>query len=203
MTRTTLACLPLVVAILTASACANPPPRPATTTESAAISPGVPGGTFTTRTEVSARVTFKDNANRRLTLLGGDGKQQVIDVPREAVNFDRINSGDLVVLTITEQVNVAVVDASTLVPQGEMGAVTLAEPGARPSGAIVGTTQIRGTVTAINHEFRTATMRTDDGRSLVVPVRPDIDLAKRQIGDQVVMRTTRRIEIRVESAAER
>lgn len=58
-------------------------------------------------------------------------------------------------------------------------------------------------MTSINHEFRTATMCTDDGRSLVVPVRPDVDLGKRQIGDQVVMRTTRRIGIRVESAADR
>lgn len=201
MTRSSIACLSLGLLVVATGGCTSAPPRKPTTTETAAITPGVPGGTFTTRTEVSARVTFKDNAKRTLTLLGGDGKQQTIAVPQAAVNFDQINAGDLIVLTVTEQVAVAVTGADTLVPQGDMAVVAQAEKGGQPGGAIAATAQIRGTITAINLEFRTATMRTDDGRSLVVPVRADIDLGKHRIGDQVVMRTTQMIDIRVEQSA--
>lgn len=199
MNRSHLLIPSIGLALVTLAGCSgNAPPRAPVTEQTVATTPGVPGGAFTSRTEVSARVTFKDSANRRLTLLGADGKQQSIDVPKDVVNFDQINAGDLVVVTSIEQLVVVVCDAATTVEQGEVALVAKAEKGQPAGAAVAAVTQLRGTVTNINLEHRTATMRTDDGRTLVLPVRADIDLGKHQIGDQVVMRTTRMIQINLE-----
>lgn len=202
MTTSRIASLTVSIALIAVAGCSgDAPPRAPVTEHSVNTTPGVPGGAFTTRTEISARVTFKDSANRRLTLLAADGKQQTVEVPKAVVSFDRINAGDLIVLTLTEQLVVAVCDAQTSVEQGEIEVVARAEQGQPPGAAVASVTQFRGRVVSINTEHRTATMRTDDGRSLVVPVRADIDLSKHQVGDQIVMRTTQLVQISVENPA--
>lgn len=184
--------------LLVLPGCGEAPPRAPQSTQTVAAKPGVPGGVVTNRTDLTARVTFKDSGKRQMTLLNADGQQKVFDVPKEVVNFDQINAGDLVVMIITEQIAIAVVDASTTVEQGETAVIARAEQGQKPAGAIVSVTQVRGKVTALDLDKRIATIAIDGGPVKVVPVRGDIDLTQRKVGDQVVMRMTEAFEIRVD-----
>jgi hypothetical protein len=60
--------------------------------------------------------------------------------------------------------------------------------------------QVTATVTAIDKTNRTATLRFEDGASETFPVRDDIDLNQRKVGDRVVFRVTEMIAISVEKA---
>ena len=59
-------------------------------------------------------------------------------------------------------------------------------------------TQVTGTVTAIDQEQRTATLQFKDGSTKTLPVRDDIDLTLRKVGDRVVFRLTEKLAISVE-----
>jgi hypothetical protein len=60
------------------------------------------------------------------------------------------------------------------------------------------TVQITATVSAIDQENRTATLAFEDGRTKTFPVRDDIDLSQRKVGEKVVFTVTEMIAISVE-----
>jgi hypothetical protein len=195
--------VPLAIAIVSVASIGcttTEQPRDPKTEQTLTTVYGVPGGIITTTTEVSVRVTAKDTAKRTLTVLTADKKTQVIGVPKEAINFDQIVVGDLVVLTLSERVAIAVCAAGVPIEQGVAAVVALAEKGQSPSGAVVTAVQIRATVTAIDLEKRTATVVTDSGETRIIPVRNDIDLSKHKVGDQVIMRVIEVIAVHVEKA---
>ena len=76
--------------------------------------------------------------------------------------------------------------------------MALAPKGAKPGGLVAQTTQITARVEAIDRTERTATLRFEDGSTKTFPVRDDIDLSRRKVGEQVVFRVTEMIAIRVE-----
>ena len=181
------------------TACSTPPPPPpATGGGGVAYQEGVPGGVIVNTVDVSARVTAIDKANRKVTLLGPDGDKFTVKVGPEAVNFDQIKKGDLVKATVTEELVIYLDDENAPSGEGGAGVVALAPKGAKPGGVAAQTTQIVATVTAIDQSNRTATLRFDDGSSETFPVRPDVDLSKRKVGDRVVFRVTEMIAISVE-----
>jgi hypothetical protein len=195
--------VPLAIAIVSVASIGcttTEQPRDPKTEQTLTTVYGVPGGIFTTTTEVSVRVTATDTAKCTLTVLTADKKTQVIGVPKEAINFDQIVVGDLVVLTLSERVAIAVCAAGVPIEQGVAAVVALAEKGQSPSGAVVTAVQIRATVTAIDLEKRTATVVTDSGETRIIPVRNDIDLSKHKVGDQVIMRVIEVIAVHVEKA---
>jgi hypothetical protein len=197
-----LACSSACALILVLAGCGEAPPRAPESTQTVEATAGIPGGVITNQTVVNARVTFKNTEKRQVTLLNADGKQQLFDVPAEVVNFDQVNAGDLLVITSTEQIAIVVFNAATPVEQGEAAVVARAEKGQRPAGVIATVTQFRGVVSAINLEQRTVTIAMDGGKTRVLPVRDDIDLTKHKVGEQVVMRITEAIELRVEAKAD-
>jgi hypothetical protein len=195
--------VPLAIAIVSVASIGcttTEQPRDPKTEQTLTTVYGVPGGIITTTSEVSVRITAKDTAKRTLTVLTADKKTQVIGVPKEAINFDQIVVGDLVVLTLSERVAIAVCAAGVPIEQGVAAVVALAEKGQSPSGAVVTAVQIRATVTAIDLEKRTATVVTDSGETRIIPVRNDIDLSKHKVGDQVIMRVIEVIAVHVEKA---
>jgi Cu/Ag efflux protein CusF len=76
--------------------------------------------------------------------------------------------------------------------------VALAPKGASPAGLVAETTQSTATVTAIDPAKRTATLRFEDGTTKTFPVRSDVDLSKRKVGEKVVFRATEMLAIKVE-----
>ena len=178
-------------------ACATPPP-PGTADSAAAIKEGVPGGVFVNTVEVSAKVTAVDTANRKVTLLLPDGTKTPVKVGPEAVNFDQLRSGDLVNVTLIEETVVYLDEEGVTPPDGAAAMVALAPKGAQPGGVVAATTQVTATVTAIDPASRTATLRFEDGHTKTFPVRDDIDLSLRKVGEKVVFLVTEMIAISVE-----
>jgi hypothetical protein len=58
--------------------------------------------------------------------------------------------------------------------------------------------QQTATVTAIDLAQHTATLQFPDGTSKTIAVRPDVDLSKRKVGEQVVIRTTAAVAVSVQ-----
>lgn len=178
-------------------ACATPPP-PGTANTTTAVAEGVPGGVFVNTVEESVKVTAIDTAKRKLTLLLPDGEKTTVKAGPDAVNFDQIRSGDLIKVTLTEELVVYLEEEGNPAPDGIATTVTLAPKGAKPGGLVAETVQVTATVTAIDPGKRTATLRFSDGRTKTFPVRADIDLSRRRVGEKVVFLVTEVIVISVE-----
>lgn len=197
--KNSLAVPALLAGLLALASCASsPPPPPPEKSLTTAYQEGVPGGVIVNTIEVSARVTAIDKANRKATLLGPDGKTFTVKVGPEAVNFDQVSVGDSVNVTVTEELVVYLNEEDEAPAEGSAAFVALTPKGARPGGLVAGTTQVTGTVTAIDPAKHTATLRFPDGSTKTFPVRADVDLSNRKVGEQVVFRITEMIAIRVE-----
>jgi hypothetical protein len=190
---TALALIPGALFILTA--CTSTPPPPPVGGATISYTKGVPGGVILQTFEVTATVTALDLAQREATLLGPDGKKFVVTVAAEAVNFDQVRVGDQVKATVTEKVVASVEKAGAAAGEGAASLVALAPKGARPGGAAAETLQLTAKVVAIDASKRTATLRFDNGASRILPVREDVDLSQRQVGETVVFRITELVAI--------
>lgn len=60
------------------------------------------------------------------------------------------------------------------------------------------TVEFTGKITAIDPQNRKATIQLPDGQSRTFRVRADVDLTKQSVGDEVVLRSTECLAIRVE-----
>ena len=187
-----------LAALFTITACttASPPP-PSKETGATAFKEGVPGGVVVNTVDVNARVTAIDTANRKVTLLGPDGDKFTVKVGPEAVNFDQIRVGDLVNATLTEELVIYLDEEGASAPDGSAAMVALAPKGAQPGGVMAETTQVTAIVTAIDQTGRTATLKFEDGSLKTFPVRDDIDLSRRKVGEKVVFQVTEMIAISV------
>lgn len=189
----------LFAALFTITACTTPsPPPPAAGASASSFKEGVPGGVFVDTVEVSAKVTAINTANRTATLMGPDGEEFPVTVGPAAVNFDQIRVGDMVNVTLTEELVVFLDEEGASAPDGSAGMVALAPKGAQPGGVMAAVTQVTATVTAINQPGRTATLQFEDGSQKIFPVRDDIDLGRRKVGEKVVFQVTEMIAISVD-----
>ena len=168
------------------------------TTTTAAMAPGVPGGIVVQTHELTATVAKIDKANRKLTLVGPDGIKQTVKVGPEAVNFDQVRVGDQLSVTVAEELVVYVAGEGESPSAGAAQVVALTPEGAKPGGILAEVIQVTAKVTAIDVERRKATLQFEDGSIRTVAVRPDVDLSKRKVGDQVVLRLTEALAIRVD-----
>jgi hypothetical protein len=194
-----LAVLAVLAAFLSLTACSTVfPPPPAEGQSSVAFQEGVPGGVIVNTMDVSARVTAIDNANRKVTLLGPDGEKFTVKVGPEAVNFDQVMVGDVVKATVTEELVVYLKEEGAHAGDESAAVVALAPKGDKPGGLVAQTTQVTATVVSIDRTNRTATLRFDDGSTETFPVREDLNLSRRKVGERVVFRVTEMIAITVE-----
>ena len=60
------------------------------------------------------------------------------------------------------------------------------------------TVQVTAKVTAIDLDHHKATLQFQDGTTRTVAVRQDVDLSQRQVGEEVVIRTTEVLAVSVE-----
>lgn len=199
LSKDVLAVFAVLAVLLTFTSCASvSAPPPAEASSVSAYQEGVPGGVIVNTLDVSARVTAIEKASRKVTLLGPDGKTFTVKVGPEAVNFDQVGVGDWVNLTVTEELVVYLNEEGESPNDGSAALVALAPKGAQPGALVAETSQITGTVTAIDPKKRTATLRFEDGSIKTFPVRSDVDLSKRKVGEQVVFIVTEMIAISVE-----
>jgi hypothetical protein len=125
------------------------------------------------------------------------GIKTTVKAGPEVVNFDQIRVGDQLKITAAQELVVSVTGEGETASDGGAQVVALAPKGAKPGGIMAQTTRVTAKVTAIDAEHRQATLQFEDGTTHTVAVRPDVDLSKRKVGDQVVIRITEALAIRV------
>lgn len=159
---------------------------------------GVPGGVIVNTVEVNAKVMDLDKEKRIITLQDSDGKMFTAKAGPKAVNFDQVSVGDMVNITVTEELVVYLDEEGVSAAEVSSGVVSTAPKGELPGGFAASTNQITGTVTAIDLKEHTATLEFKDGGTKTFPVRKDVDLTKRKVGEKVVFRLTEKIAVSVE-----
>jgi hypothetical protein len=186
----------LSAGVLALTSCSSTPADQKTT--GAAYQEGVPGGVVVETTKETATVTAIDTASRKVTLVTPAGKKDTVTCGPEVINFDQIHVGDQVKITLTEQLAVYMATAGAPPSDGGAAVVVLAPKGAKPGGLVAHTVQVTAKVTAIDLKHHKATLQFPDGTTKTFAVRKDVDLTKRQIGEEVVLRTTEALAISVE-----
>jgi hypothetical protein len=163
-----------------------------------AVAEGVPGGVAVRTYELTATVASIDKAKRKVTLIDPSGIKATVKAGPEVVNFDQINVGDQLKVRATEQLAVYVVGEGEAPKDDGAQVVALAPKGVKPGGLMADTTQVAAKVAALDEEHHRATLEFEDGTIRTVPVRADVDLSKRNVGDKVVIRTTESLAISVD-----
>jgi translation elongation factor P/translation initiation factor 5A len=183
-------------AMLALTSCSSTPQGESKTM--VAAQKGVPGGVIVETYKVTATVAAIDAVSRQVTLTMADGAKTTVKAGPEVVNFDQIQVGDQVKATVAEQLVVFVRKNGEPANDGEAAAVALAPVGAKPGVVMANTVEVTAKVEAIDLGRRKATLRFPDGRSQTFKVRPDVDMTKAKLGDEVVIRTTEAVAISVE-----
>lgn len=148
--------------------------------------------------EVSAKVVSIDTENRKLRLLGPDGKEFDIKVGPEAKKFDQIKLNDLITITMGSELDIAVYkDAEARDIQESKEAVLLESE--KPGVFVAETVTITADVIAIDKEKHTATLKFKDGNKQTYTVREDVDLSQHKVGEVVVLTLTEAVAINVEN----
>jgi hypothetical protein len=158
---------------------------------------GVPGRTVVQAYEVTASVAAIDRATRKVTIVDPTGIKTTIKCGPEVVNFDQVSVGDQLKMRVTEQLVVEMADPAERTEHRQTALVALAPEGSKPGGIVAEATQVTAVVTALDPETHTATLQFEDGTRKTFPVRKDIDLAKRKVGEKVTFRLTESVAISI------
>ena len=145
----------------------------------------------------TATVQSVDVPSRTLVLQEEDGSELSYVCGPDVRNFDRIEVGDKVRVTLAEQMAVVLVKGEALPATGRTTVLVRSEPGAKPGGKIVDTVAITARVMAVDAEERAVTLHLPDGRDKKVAVGPDVHLENVNVGDYVGVQLTQAIIITV------
>ena len=169
-------------------------------TSTVTIVPGVAGGIIDEVFTASATVSAVDPASRMITLLSPDGSTAAFPAPRSMQNFDQLRVGDKVNATLRERLEIYVNPNGGSPSASAVALAARAPKGAKPGAIVAQEYELTANVVAIDSTNRQATLRFVDGQTRVVNVRPDVDLTKYKVGDQVVIRVTEALQIIAEAA---
>jgi hypothetical protein len=147
--------------------------------------------------QLKATVKGVDAASRKVELATADGQRTTVKCGPDVINFDRIRVGDQLVVTVTEELVAYLANARTP-DDGAVTAVVLAPRGAKPGGVRAETVQVTAKIVALDLRGHKATLQFPNGSTRTVAVRPDVDLAQRKVGEEVVIRVTEVLAIKVE-----
>jgi translation elongation factor P/translation initiation factor 5A len=186
----------LPAAVLTLSSCSTEPKGEGAVLT--ATQPGEPGGVIVETYQETATVTDVDKATRKVTLVTKDGTMETVKAGPEVANFDQIQVGDQVKVTVVGQLVVFMRKPGEPSGDGAAAAVALAPLGAKPGAVIANTVEITAKVESIDVKHQKATLLFPDGSSHVFKVRKDVDLTKQSVGAEVVIRVTEALAISVE-----
>jgi len=163
-----------------------------------AVQPGEAGGVTVQTYKETATVTGINQATRKVTLVTPDGAKSTVKCGPEVANFAQIEVGDQVKATVTEQLVVFVRNPGDPSGDGAAAAIVLAPLGAKPGGLLANTEEVTAKVKSIDVKHRKATLLFPDGTSHTFTVRPDVDMTRHNVGDEVVIRATEAVAISVE-----
>jgi hypothetical protein len=146
----------------------------------------------------TSKVTAVDSAKRTVTLTNDAGETNTYQLGKNVRNFDQIRVGDQVKATLLESVAVAVSKSSASPDAGARGVVAVAPKGAMPGVIMAKTRQINAKIVSVDTTARTVTVEGPMGGKPTIKVGPKVNLDQLQNGDEVTLRVTDALAIRVE-----
>ena len=160
--------------------------------------PGAEGAIEVGAITATSKVTAVDAAKRTVTLTNDAGETNTYQLGRNVRNFDQIKVGDQVKATLLESVAVAVTKSSAAPDTGARSVVAVAPKGAMPGVVMAKTRQITAKIVSVDPEARTVTVEGPMGGKPTIKVGPNVNLGELQTGDDVTLRITDALAIRVE-----
>jgi hypothetical protein len=190
-----LALMPIMTLAL--SSCSSDKPEGGRTT-STAYQAGVPGGIRVDTIKLTAKVTEMNLAKREMTIETPEGRRSTVVASPDVVNFDQIRVGDQINATVTQELVVHMRKPGAPRSGGEAAVVALAPAGAKPAMVTAHTMEVTARVKSIDLKNHKATLEFPGGRTQTVAVRPDVDLTRAKVGQEIVVQTTETVMIDVE-----
>jgi len=151
-------------------------------------------------TVMTATVVAIDLEKRIVTLKGEDGEVRDVKVGQEAVNLPQVKVGDLVTVKFYESIAVEVIKPGTYAGTGEKTAIVRAKPGEMPGGMAARQVTVTATITAIDRQKSTITLKGPEGKLTTVKVQDPTNLEKVKVGDELMITYTEALAISVEKA---
>ena len=159
----------------------------------------IPGRVITSTARSEAIVESVNRETREIRVVDANGRMYTFVAGDMVANFDQIEPRDRIVTEYLESVAVFVTPAGT--PEmGDMGLVEVAPLGEKPGVAMADTYMVAAKIDAIDADSRVVTLRGQDGFQSALKVADDVDLDNVQIGDEVRMRVTEAVAIKVVEA---
>lgn len=146
---------------------------------------------------VTAVVDKIDLEKRKVTLTLDNGKTKTFKVDKSAVNLDKVQVGDHVKTSCTEELMVTVNKSGETPGAASIGAVSVAPRGSKPGGVMVETTAISGKILAIDTEKREVSYEDPEGKTKTVKVRKSVDISGLVVGESVDAVLTESVVIKV------
>jgi hypothetical protein len=169
-----------------------------TATAKAKPKPGAEGAIEVDAITATSKVTAVDPAKRTVTLVNEAGETNTYKLGKKVRNFDQIKVGDEVKATLLESVAVTVSKSSAPPEAGERGVVAVAPKGAKPGVVMAKTRSITAKIVSVDAQARTVTLEGPMGGKPAIKVGPKVNLDELQTGDDVTLRVTDALAIRVE-----
>jgi len=114
------------------------------------------------------------------------------------VNLPQVKVGDLVTVKFYESIAVEVIKPGTAMGAGEKTAIVRAKPGEMPGGMVARQVSVTATITAIDKQKSTITLKGPEGKLNTVKVQDPANLEKVKVGDDLMITYTEALAISVE-----
>jgi Cu/Ag efflux protein CusF len=159
--------------------------------------PGAKGAIEVGAITATSKVTGVDPAKRTVTLTNEAG-ETTYQLGKNVRNFDQIKVGDEVKATVLQSVAVTVRKSSAPPDASGRGLIAVAPKGAMPGVIMAKTRQISAKIASVDTQARTVTVEGPAGGTPTIKVGPNVNLDELQKGDDVTLRVTDALAIRVE-----
>jgi hypothetical protein len=156
----------------------------------------IPGRVITSTARREAIVESVNKESREIKVVDANGKIHKFVAGDMVANFDQIEPRDRIVTEYLESVAVFVVPEGSP-SMGDMGLVEVAPLGEKPGMAMADTYMVAATIDAIDTDTRVVTLRGEDGFQTALRVADDVNLGEVKVGDEVRMRVTEAVAIKV------
>ena len=159
----------------------------------------IPGRVITSTARREAIVESVNKETREIKVVDANGKIHKFVAGDMVANFDQIEPRDRIVTEYLESVAVFVVPEGSP-SMGDMGMVEVAPLGEKPGMAMADTYMVAAKIDAIDTDTRVVTLRGEDGFQTALRVADDVNLGEVKVGDEVRMRVTEAVAIKVVEA---
>jgi hypothetical protein len=156
----------------------------------------IPGRVITSTARREAIVESVNKESREIKVVDANGKIHKFVAGDMVANFDQIEPRDRIVTEYLESVAVFVVPEGSP-SMGDMGLVEVAPLGEKPGMAMADTYMVAAKIDAIDTDTRVVTLRGEDGFQTALRVADDVNLGEVKVGDEVRMRVTEAVAIKV------